>query len=46
VEMPGDPNVRACVRSALAFMFDASPRGGAFQYTLTGTSAKLDKRPL
>ncbi|MBL9105893.1 MAG: serine/threonine protein kinase [Myxococcales bacterium] len=46
VEMPGDAKVRACVRSALAFMFDASPKGGAFLYTLTATSSKLDRKPL
>jgi serine/threonine-protein kinase len=46
VEMPGDAKVRACVRSALAFMFDASPKGGAFLYTLTTTSSKLDRKPL
>lgn len=46
VEVPGDAAVRTCVRSALAFTFDASPRGGAFQYTLTATTAKLVKRPL
>lgn len=46
VVVTGDPAVRACVRSVLGFMFDPSPRGGAFQYTLTSTSAKLDRKPL
>ncbi|MBA3546448.1 MAG: protein kinase [Nannocystis sp.] len=46
VVVPGDKAVRACVRSVLAFMFDPSPRGGAFQYTLTSTSGKLDRKPL
>jgi serine/threonine protein kinase len=46
VVVPGDKAVRACVQSVLGFMFDPSPRGGAFQYTLTSTSAKLDRKPL
>lgn len=33
--------VRDCVRGLFTFMFEASPRGVAFEYTLTMTGASL-----
>lgn len=37
----GERDVRGCVRKALSFQFEPGPRGGAFVYTLTQTSAEL-----
>jgi len=39
-------DLRACVRKALTFRFDRSPRGGAFVYTLTSSSANFVPAPL
>lgn len=41
-----DAHVRKCVKDLLRFPFDPSPRGGAFKYTLTTTTADLQKVPL
>ncbi|MBA3548092.1 MAG: protein kinase [Nannocystis sp.] len=37
----GEKAVRSCVRDLFKFPFDSSPRGGAFEYTLTMTTASL-----
>lgn len=37
----GEKTVRSCVRDLFKFPFDSSPRGGAFEYTLTMTTASL-----
>lgn len=42
----GDRELRACIRKALSFPFGRSPRGGAFVYTLTQTSAEFVPVPL
>lgn len=38
--------VRACVRQDLGFRYPRSPRGGAFEYTLTATDASLKRMPV
>ncbi|MBZ5710760.1 serine/threonine-protein kinase [Nannocystis pusilla] len=42
----GDRELRACFRKALSFPFGKSPRGGAFVYTLTQSSAEFLPVPL
>ena len=42
----GDRELRACFRKALSFPFGKSPRGGAFVYTLTQSSADFVPVPL
>ncbi|MFZ6182152.1 protein kinase domain-containing protein [Nannocystis pusilla] len=42
----GDRDLRACFRKALSFPFGKSPRGGAFVYTLTQSSADFVPVPL
>ncbi|MCY1059082.1 serine/threonine-protein kinase [Nannocystis sp. SCPEA4] len=42
----GDRELRACFRKALSFPFGKSPRGGAFVYTLTQSSAEFMPVPL
>lgn len=41
-----DRDLRACFRKALSFPFGKSPRGGAFVYTLTQSSAEFVPVPL
>ncbi|MFY0536762.1 protein kinase domain-containing protein [Nannocystis pusilla] len=41
-----DRDLRACFRKALSFPFGKSPRGGAFVYTLTQSSAEFAPVPL
>ena len=42
-----DKAVRTCVRNAFSFMFDPTPRGGAFEYVLTESGGStLHKVPL
>ncbi len=42
-----DKTVRTCVRNAFSFMFDPTPRGGAFEYVLTESGGStLHKVPL
>ncbi|PCC71958.1 Protein kinase domain-containing protein [Nannocystis exedens] len=41
-----DRDLRACFRKALSFPFGKSPRGGAFVYTLTQSSADFVPVPL
>lgn len=42
----GEKDVRKCVRDLFKFPFDPSPRGGAFEYTLTSTSGGLKPVPI
>lgn len=42
----GSKSVRECVRGVLMFPFKPSPRGGAFDYTLTETGSTLVRVPL
>ena len=42
----GSKGVRECVRGVLVFPFDPSPRGGAFEYSLTETGSSLVRVPL
>jgi serine/threonine-protein kinase len=42
----GDRELRACFRKALSVRFERSPRGGAFVYTLTHSSADFAPVPL
>jgi serine/threonine protein kinase len=41
-----DGGARACVRDLFKVPFDASPRGGAFVYTLTPTTSDLKRMPV
>ena len=38
--------VRACVKDNMSFHFDPSPRGGAFEFTVTETTATPRKVPV
>lgn len=38
--------VRTCVKDNMSFHFDPSPRGGAFEFTVTETTATLRKVPV
>jgi hypothetical protein len=47
VAVPGvGPEVADCVRKTLTFPFDRSPNGGAFLYSLSQKTSRLEPRPL
>lgn len=47
IAVPGvGPDVADCVRKTLTFPFDRSPNGGAFLYSLSSKTSRLEPRPL